>query len=148
MYVRNVWTLAGRVASVRADDVMEMGAIDAAVARFFNAPVRPYTRSRDALKAIRPPDWYFDINENRHGADARLTRERETKKPHYSIMRIVSGPRLATSELAELYVTILAVATDRADEKAFTTDADLVRWPLGRPKTTRGSGLARPPVVC
>jgi len=64
-----------------------------------------YTRSRDALKAIRPDGWYIDINEYEK-TTAFLTEFgggfRQTKKVE-----------LPTEELAELHAILQALAYDR-----------------------------------
>lgn len=79
-----------------------------------------YTRSRDALKAIRPRGWGFDIQTHNHRGDVvswRCIAELCDKQVHFS-----SGV-LLSEELAELHAIIQAIAYERdiAEEEAALT---------------------------
>lgn len=67
-----------------------------------------YTRSRDALKAIRPKGWHI-----REGAHWVSTNQ------HYCLMRKITDQvycdHAPTEELAELYCIIAAIQHDRAN---------------------------------
>ncbi len=71
-----------------------------------------YTRSRDALKAIRPEGWYFFCNPKWCIA--------ETKKyDDYTGNKLIfeSSPYCKTEELAELHAIIQAIDYERNNEK-------------------------------
>lgn len=73
---------------------------------FFGPP--EYTRSRDALKAIRPEGWYFGV---RHAplylAEINFDCKASSKQKH------IYGPTLPTEELAELHAIIQAIEFER-----------------------------------
>jgi hypothetical protein len=66
-----------------------------------------YTRSRDALKAIRPKGWAFDICDYGHGAFVEL------RKLEPSLFENLMP--LPTEELAELHAIIQAVEWERTN---------------------------------
>jgi hypothetical protein len=65
-----------------------------------------YTRSRDALKAIRPAEWFPHLIKNPFG-----TWYGDNNNGDYP------SPALPTEELAELHAILQAIAYDRATEK-------------------------------
>lgn len=76
----------------------------------YNSPERKYTRSRDALKAIRPDGWQVSITgpyRNENGSYAML-----------NIWEIgeeiqIDTPTLPTEELAELHAILQAINYER-----------------------------------
>lgn len=74
-------------------------------------PAKKYTRSRDALKEIRPEGWYFriDYEGTRNGpfpyAEAR----------NDVVVDVFSSGKQKTEELAELHAIIQAIDYDRSD---------------------------------
>ena len=68
---------------------------------------RQYTRSRDALKAVRPEGWWF------HGMS------RYFDEPHIYVAEpkdddsLILSPSLPTEELAELHAIVQAIAYER-----------------------------------
>lgn len=75
---------------------------------FMHNPAPEYTRSRDALKGIRPDGWvYFVSCDGLSNCAAAIIKEiKLTRK----------SPELPTEELAELHVIIQAVKWDRSNE--------------------------------
>lgn len=68
-----------------------------------------YTRSRDALKAIRPEGWFYNIghNESNSGGLFACSMYSHTNSP------LKNSPDLPTEELAELHAIIQAIAYER-----------------------------------
>ena len=72
-----------------------------------------YTRSRDALKAIRPENWTFDIyNTVQNGSNCE---GQYMKEDDIVIYRM--SPRLKTEELVELHAILQAIAYERNNTK-------------------------------
>lgn len=69
-----------------------------------------YTRSRDALKAIRPEGW----NIQHHQYDA--GKHHVFGLTDYSVPKQCYSPRLPTEELAELHAIIQAIAYERSQQ--------------------------------
>jgi hypothetical protein len=69
-----------------------------------------YTRSRDALKKIRPHGYQFDIEGIRHKYVATISKSPGSKK------NIFFSEELLTEELAELHAVIQAVNYERAQK--------------------------------
>lgn len=66
-----------------------------------------YTRSRDALKSIRPEGWWFDINYDEYNANAYTVRGKLIE------FEVVYSAPLPTEELAELHAIINAIQHER-----------------------------------
>jgi len=62
-----------------------------------------YTRSRDALKAIRPKEWRFSFTQHKNKWQAIAT----------DLRTYVGSPELDTEELAELFVVIMTIDYER-----------------------------------
>jgi hypothetical protein len=75
-----------------------------------------YTRSRDALKAIRPERWYFDIEAMGSDKDWWLcTANKSSRSDKFmGCAQVTSGHHFTTEELAELHAIIQAIAYERA----------------------------------
>lgn len=91
--------------------IYEEGRIGLQTGKMFDRYVYPfplkYTRSRDALKAIRP-EGFFSVDENgSKGWQAWINRPDDKNGPCF----IVTG--MPTEELAELHVIIQAIAYER-----------------------------------
>lgn len=73
------------------------------------AEPQQYTRSRDALKAIRPEGWFYNIghNESNSGGLFACSMYSHTNSP------LKNSPDLPTEELAELHAIIQAIAYER-----------------------------------
>lgn len=82
--------------------------------------VPQYTRSRDALKAIRPEGWHFKIN-SCYGCDQFLKDKKWdnaywcilTKKINNQLLTMENNEPLPTEELAELHAIIQATEHER-----------------------------------
>jgi hypothetical protein len=104
------------IEAVDPSDTAKMDEIDAMVFRYVTKdnrswvglPKPKYTRSRDALKAIRPEGFYFN--------GGFVGKYAEYEADNFSIPRIKfnSGDKL-TEELAELHAIIQAVAFERKE---------------------------------
>jgi hypothetical protein len=70
-----------------------------------------YTRSRDALKAIRPEEWYIDLTQRKHWNEA-IVGHRPSNTG--SLQEVLTSPRLPTEELAELHAIIQAIEYERS----------------------------------
>lgn len=70
-----------------------------------------YTRSRDALKAIRPEGWWFDI-ENYGDTEAMCTATMKNR----NLDIVLDSDELPTEELAELHAIIQAIAYERGEQ--------------------------------
>lgn len=68
-----------------------------------------YTRSRDALKAIRPDGWIFDIWHEKHHKEVSCVATRSLSGDFESLL-------LETEELAELYAIIQAIEFERSQK--------------------------------
>ncbi|MCF0055497.1 hypothetical protein [Dyadobacter sp. CY356] len=68
-----------------------------------------YTRSRDALKAIRPDGWIFDINWMSGNAYCSVSKGKFSYDDFVSFL----AEDLLTEELAELHAVIQAIAHER-----------------------------------
>lgn len=71
-----------------------------------------YTRSRDALKAIRPDGCYFRVGNDGEGTDPDLFVCEMYYAPAYK-NRGIKAVALPTEELAELHAIIQAIAYER-----------------------------------
>lgn len=99
-------TLIALIESVQPDDSMALDEVDVQVSNFLGHPLpRPYTRSRDVLKAIRPEGFLVKI-ENWPGATSVLGCFIQENGQVISF-ESGGGP---TEELSELHVIIQAVA--------------------------------------
>lgn len=71
-----------------------------------------FSRSRDALKAIRPEGWFFNIghNESNSGGLFACSMYSHTNSP------LKNSPDLPTEELAELHAIIQAIEWERNND--------------------------------
>ena len=67
-----------------------------------------YTRSRDALKSIRPDGWWFICAMHEEGCTCECAVFYEDDE-----IRIIESPELPTEELAELHAIIQAIEYER-----------------------------------
>ena len=75
-------------------------------------PHKQYTRSRDALKSIRPEGWHIFIYHFTIGFKAELSRDRASMKP----ILTKQIKHLPTEELAELHAIIQAREYERLEK--------------------------------
>lgn len=76
-----------------------------------------FSRSRDALKAIRPEGWFYSShNESSGGCGATLFKV--SKEAGYIVCRSPMVRQLATEELAELHAIIQAIHHERDSKLA------------------------------
>jgi len=73
-----------------------------------------YTRSRDALKAIRPEGWFFTIMPHLIVGGGFLQVEAEAENSKYDNKLSTLAEELQTEELAELHAIIQAIEYDRS----------------------------------
>ncbi len=106
------------IETVDPADSAGMDEIDAAVADYLGlryAPVE-YTRSRDALKAVRPEGWYvggiYDANATGQYDDGYYFILRNKLKTG-EVARHQLAYRMPTEELAELHAIIQAIEYER-----------------------------------
>lgn len=100
----------------RIDEVFERDATGRRVSKdgwYVSEPLQ-VTRSRDALKAIRPEDWYFDIEAAFWSDGARYYAQADSPLNETEIP-FVSGDFL-TEELAELHAIIQAIDYERTSK--------------------------------
>lgn len=106
------------IETVNPDDTVVLDEIDRKVRRFifgrqkdFIHPPQ-YTRSRDALKIIRPDGWFWNAghNESNSGGLFAFSMYSFTNSP------VLTSPDLPTEELAELHVIIQAIQWERDNE--------------------------------
>lgn len=74
----------------------------------YHVPPR-YTRSRDALKSIRPDGWLFSVfHEKKNPVCCTQKRDKD-----WVLGRVFQTPPLPTEELAELHAIVQAIAYGR-----------------------------------
>lgn len=110
---------------IEAVDPTDTAKLDAINARFFewsrlhsNKGNWDVTRSRDALKAIRPYGWRFEVMSGIAGTPFWASYEKPRPQPDGTIFRGLNdaeffGNAFLTEELAELYAIIQAIEHDR-----------------------------------
>lgn len=59
--------IIARIESTHPTDVAGLDAIDRQVADYLGVEVAPFTRSRDAIKRIRPPNFWIKVENWPHG---------------------------------------------------------------------------------
>lgn len=112
------------IEEVSPDDTAKLDEIDARVQPYVDAALgvyetemgyqpRKYTRSRDALKAIRPGAWYWFANSS-PGSNNIFSIHKETSGPSGWYEPCFSSQILPTEELAELHAIIQAIEHDRS----------------------------------
>ncbi len=98
--------IIAKIESTHPSNTTELDKIDQQVAQFLGVDPAPYTRSRDALKTIRPPKFWLKIENWPHG-----------HTQVFGCFILESGEVVAfqsgcgtTEELAELHAIIQGVA--------------------------------------
>lgn len=98
--------IIAKIESTHPSNTTELDKIDQQVAQFLGVALAPYTRSRDALKTIRPPKFWLKIENWPHG-----------HTQVFGCFILESGEVVAfqsgcgtTEELAELHAIIQGVA--------------------------------------
>jgi hypothetical protein len=101
--------IIAQIESTHPDDAAGLDQIDQKVAQFLGVAPASFTRSRDALKAIRPPKFWLKIQNWPHG-----------RTQVFGCFILESGEVVGflsgcgtTEELAELHVIIQGVAYTR-----------------------------------
>lgn len=117
------------IENVTHDDSVQLDEIDACAASYINSgldlpdnvassarvnPMHRFTRSRDALKAIRPEGW--GVYTNCHDEKNKVIWECRAVllKDVESEMRPFTSPEFQTEELAELHAIIQAIEWERS----------------------------------
>lgn len=123
----NAQTIMKMIAEVDPADTGRLDEIDLAVGKYIGGneiivfllekapsgiekPLRQYTRSRDALKAIRPEGWNF---QGLRETDAHLWWSEFRLGHQTSYDKAVCASELPTEELAELHAIIQAIEHGR-----------------------------------
>lgn len=116
------------IETVSPDDAAKLDEIDARVSHYihdkvfirwmgggsFNKYSDKYTRSRDALKEIRPNGFYFQLQEFNNGVyGAALTDKIIDKTQVFKPEYCLRSTYLPTEELAELHAIISAIEYER-----------------------------------
>lgn len=90
--------------------IMQIVGLDILLKELNTFSPRPkYTRSRDALKAIRPHYWCYEIQEISGGRFRALLWKNR--------VATIEGKYLPTETLAELHVIIQAIEFERSNDK-------------------------------
>lgn len=102
----NAKAIIAQIESTHPDDTAGLDNIDQQVAQFLGVASASYTRSRDALKTIRPPKFWLKIENWPHG-----------RTQVFGCFVLESGKVIAfqsgcgtTEELAELHAIIQGIA--------------------------------------
>lgn len=126
----NAKAIIAQIESTHPDDTAGLDKIDQLVALFLGVTPATYTRSRDALKTIRPPKFWLKIENWPHG-----------RTQVFGCFVLESGEVAAfqsgcgtTEELAELHAIIQGVAYKRGYR--FPRYESSTPWILDEDETT------------
>jgi hypothetical protein len=98
--------IIARIESTDPADAAGLDEIDRQVAHYLGVEVAPFTRSRDAVKSIRPPKFWIKVENWPHGC-TQVFGLFMLNKLEYVNFQSGAG---TTEELAELHTTIQGIA--------------------------------------
>lgn len=101
--------IIARIESTHPTDTAGLDAIDQQVAHYLGVAVAPFTRSRDAIKSIRPPKFWIKVENWPHGCTQVFGL---FMLDNLEYVGFQSGAG-TTEELAELHTTIQGIAYTR-----------------------------------